>query len=91
MRTHRFRAEWICNYPDDDGGDFDPYLYEYDFKSFTNYRDANAHARRMALFHHVAGDWWRVTEQRYDPNYYERGVGDWYDVATWVCGMRIDK
>jgi len=82
----RFLAEWIDGYEGpDDPDSFDPDGYTYAMKPFATRKAAEAHAEKAAGVG-PCGGWWRVTEQEYDPNYYERGFGDWNDLQTWVEG-----
>lgn len=97
----RFVSQWISAYtgPDDPDG-FDPDCYEYESSTITfedDYtnpgrlrKDAERFAKHHAKKAGVVGDWWRVFEDEFDPNYYGRREGGWQKVAAWTCGMPSD-
>lgn len=85
MTDTRFEAQWISGYRGADDAEFDPDLYEYDRAWFPTRAKAEAHAQ-LEADKGPCGGWWRVTEQEWDANYYERGMGDWTDIHTWVEG-----
>ena len=87
--TTRYEAEWISGYNGDEDENFDPDLYEYDSTTFPTREKAEQHAEAMAKHCGCVSDWWRVTEQEWDRNYYERGMGNWKDLRAWVEGEEI--
>ena len=87
MKT-RYVAEW-CKSDGPQGNDsFDPDLCEYETAQSPSRERAEEIAQKGAALG-PSDDWWRVTEQEYDPNYYERGAGDWEDMRWWVCGEQV--
>ena len=87
MKT-RYVAEWTVDDGDQDEYSFDPAICNYGYAARDRLWKAERLARRQAD-KGTQPDWWRVTEQQYDPNYYERGVGDWDDASEWICGEQV--
>ena len=81
MSRIRYIAEWIVEEAED------PAESEYETQEFADFDDAEAYAEAQATAGPVS--WWRVTEQTWDPNYYEPGVGSWEDSRCWVEGVEI--
>ena len=82
----RYEARWICAYMGSEDDHFDPDLYHYKTKYFPTLRAADRYAEEQAS-KGPCGGWWEVIYQEYNPNYYERGVGDYEDLDRWVEGI----
>lgn len=87
MGTTRYVVQWVSG----DSGAAEPTPDDYVYESLEccSLAEADEVGHRESRAAGICFPWWRVSEERYDPNYYEPGIGGWEEVRRWVEGIEV--
>lgn len=85
----RFLAEWVSGYNGPADEPMNPDRFRLSSEAFKDRDEAERYAAEQAAAAGVSPDWFKVSEQAWDPAYYGLGDGGWETVRTWVEGVEV--